>query len=112
MKHGVSGSWCPVGPAGGRGARGYGEFRRNTVLWDAAGLLLEPVLHGSLVTPLLLSRMAPVLGLPLCFCEHTSQRNSVIVRRGAKDLWQCGRRCVLARYKSSLPLTEFSESRF
>lgn len=31
MKHGVSGSWCPVGPAGGRGARGYGEFRRNTL---------------------------------------------------------------------------------
>lgn len=82
MKHDVSGSWGPVGPAGGRGARGYGEFRRNTVLWDAAGLLLEPVLHGSLMTPLLLSRMAPVLGLPLCFCEHTSQRNSVIVRRG------------------------------
>ncbi len=31
VKHAVSGSWCPVGPLGGRGVAGHGEFRRNTL---------------------------------------------------------------------------------
>lgn len=53
---------------------------------------------------------APVLGLPLCFCEHTSQRNVVIVRRGLNDLLHCGRWCVLACY--TISMAEFSESRF
>lgn len=64
VKHAVSGIWCPVGPPGGRGARGYGEFRRNTLscgTLQGLSLCTPPSSVAnpfSLVTPLLLSRMA------------------------------------------------------
>lgn len=113
VKHAVSGSWCPVGPPGGRGARGYGEFRRNTLSCGTLQGLSSCTPPSSVANPFSMGPSWPrfccqgwlcdvmivhalVLGLPLCFCERTSQRNSVVVRCDVRDLWHCGTQCVLA----------------
>lgn len=124
--------WWSMPCLGAAGRQGSGRSRRvqeeHFVQWDAVGSLLvyftiflgKPVLRGSLVTPLLLSRLAVwchellalVLGLPLCFCGCISERRSVVERRDARDLWCYCRRCVLPCCKNPLPSAGFSEWRF